>query len=522
MLDKTNDTLAMERVLKARTELILSRRFYGVLVSNVEPVLSHKVETMATDGRHHYVNPAFIATLTQTQLLAVQVHESEHDARKHHSRRGNRNPRKWNEATDFCINADLKDQGFDLPDWVLYDPRFRGMSAEDIYRIRELDEKAAQQQQQQDEQDKDEQSEDQQQSSGDDQQDSEDAEDGNDAGEQGDDEADGDDQGDGEGQSQDGDDGEEEGQGAGEGAEDETEAEGEGQGSGDAEKDGQETGQGSGEGQESEAEGDAQGSAEGQGEGAGEPSDEEGSEASPHGSGDPGRCGEVLDAAEDVADLAETDQKWDRIVRQAASMAKGIGQLPGHVTREIERDSNPTQDWREVLRQWIDAGSKRIETWNRPNRRLTSQGYILPGTQRDGLNKVVFLIDTSGSMDDEALKCVNVEAQAALDDGAIDEVIAVYGDTEVTKIETYHDGDEIEFDPRGGGGTDMKPLFQYVAEQVDDPSLVICFTDMFWYSEGIPEPECPVLFAVTGYPQQVRELIAKAPWNAAGIDVGAH
>ncbi len=521
MLDKTNDLVAMERVLKARTELILSRRFYGVLVSNVEPVLSHKVETMATNGRQHFVNPAFISTLTQTQLLAIQAHESEHDARKHHSRRGSRDPRKWNEATDYSINADLKDQGFDLPDWVLYDPRFRGMSAEDIYRIRELDEKAQQQQQQQDEQDEDEQSEDQQ-SSGDDQQDIDEAEDGQDAGEQGDDEADGDNQGEGEGQSQDGDEGEdEEGHGAGEGTDGE-EGEAEDEGLGEAGKDGQETGQGSGEGQEGEAEGDAQGGAEGQGEGAGEPSDEEGSEASPQSSGDPGRCGEVLDAAEDVADLAETDQKWDRIVRQAAAMAKGIGDLPGHVTREIERDSNPTQDWREVLRQWIDAGSKRIETWNRPNRRLTSQGYILPGTQRDGLNKVCFLVDTSGSMDDEALKCVNVEAQAALDDGAIDEVVVVYGDTEVTRIDEYREGDEIVFDPRGGGGTDMKPLFQYVAEKVDEPSLVICFTDMFWYSEGIPEPECPVLFAVTGYPQEVRELIAKAPWNAAGIDVGAH
>ena len=59
----------------------------------------------------------------------------------------------------------------------------------------------------------------------------------------------------------------------------------------------------------------------------------------------PGRpCGEVLGAADD---LAKADQK-DSIVRQAAS---SIGKLPGHVTRVIEQDSNPTQDWRELLRQ---------------------------------------------------------------------------------------------------------------------------------------------------------------------------
>jgi hypothetical protein len=31
-----------------------------------------------------------------------------------------------------------------------------------------------------------------------------------------------------------------------------------------------------------------------------------------------------------------------------------------------------------------------------------------------------------------------------------------------------------------------------------------------------------VLFAVTGYPKAVRELIVGAPWGALGIEVGAH
>src|SRR5215472_5146544 len=134
------DKLATERVLKARAELIMARRFYGVLVSNVEPVLSRRFETMATDSKRHFYNPDFIATLTQTQLLAVQAHESEHDARHHSTRRRGRDPKKWNEACDYAINIDLRDEGFDLPPWVLIDEQYRGWSAEDIYRARELDE----------------------------------------------------------------------------------------------------------------------------------------------------------------------------------------------------------------------------------------------------------------------------------------------------------------------------------------------------------------------------------------------
>jgi predicted metal-dependent peptidase len=47
----------------------------------------------------------------------------------------------------------------------------------------------------------------------------------------------------------------------------------------------------------------------------------------------------------------------------------------------------------------------------------------------DGVNKVEILIDTSGSMDEKALTAVRSETQAPLDDGAINEVVVVYGDT---------------------------------------------------------------------------------------------
>jgi hypothetical protein len=36
------------------------------------------------------------------------------------------------------------------------------------------------------------------------------------------------------------------------------------------------------------------------------------------------------------------------------------------------------------------------------------------------------------------------------------------------------------------------------------------------------EPSCPVLFAVTGYPDKVKQYLANTPWNAPGIDVGSH
>lgn len=495
---------ATTRVLKARSALILARRFYGVLVSNVEPVISSKVPTAATNGKQHFWNPDYVSTLTADELEAVQAHETEHDARHHGTRRGQRDPRKWNEACDYAINPDLLAEGFKLPKGVLFEERFRGMSAEDIYRTRELDEQRKQEPEPQPEPDPQEpQEEGEDESEG--QQQEPEAQDGQEQGEEPGSEPESEEGGqDGPGEPQDGD---------GEAGD------GEGQ---DGEEGSQEApdGPGDGPGDEGPAEGSSEGQGEADGSGEGEAAGE--GESSPRGSsGDPGMCGEVLDAVGDAADNADLDARWERIKRQAVSLAKSIGQLPGHVSQDIERANNPEQDWREVLRAWFDQGALVTETWSRPNRRLIGGGLYMPGKQRDGINRVAFLIDTSGSMDEIALGLVRNEAQAALDDGAIDEVVVVFGDVVVTRVDTYRTGDEMDFDPRGRGGTDLKPLFKYVADELDDVSLIVCFTDMEIGDPG-PEPACPVLFAATGYPEEVRRYLANAPWGAPGIDVGAH
>jgi predicted metal-dependent peptidase len=477
---ETIDTVAAARVAKARSELILERTFYGVLVSQVEPVASREFPTMATNGRRHFYNPDFIAKLPQKQVLGVQAHETEHDARRHHTRRAGRDPQEWNICCDLAINPDLIKAGFELPAGALLEWRFEGMSAEDIFRTRELERAQQQKQPQQPQQPQD-----------------------GDAGDAGDDAGE-----------QPGDDGDEAGDEAGD-----QESGGSDGAAGDAGEAGEEAGAGaSGEAAGEPADGEGQGSGQGQ-----EGDQEANGEAKPQGSsGDPGQCGEVLDAAEDAGEIANEDAKWERVVRQAASLAAKRGDAPGHVSREIERNDHPPQDWRETLRAFFDGGATTTETWSRPNRRFIGSGLYLPGREREGVNRAAILVDTSGSMDNVALAAIGVEIQAALDENVIDEVVVVYGDTRVTRVDTYRGGDEIEFDPRGGGGTVLAPLFKHVADEID-ASLIVCFTDGYIdINSDSPEPACPVLWAFTGYPNEVRRMIASAPWGATAIDVGSH
>lgn len=525
MTDLTHTTL--ERIAKARVELLLTRTFYGVLVGQVVPVVSHKVPTMATNGKQHFANPDFIAGLTQKELLGVQAHESEHDARRHHTRRGNRDPKEWNIACDYSINCDLLDEGFTLPKGALVDRKYKGMSAEDIYRAREIDRMLKQQEE--DEKRKQQAQDDQNDDDSDDAQDEGDDESNDEAGDdeagddsdEGDDESEGDDAGDDEGEGDDAGDDAEGDTGNGEG-----DAEGEGDDAGttagtpDGTPEGEPSQEGAGEGDAGEAT-DTAGEA---GTAPGEAASEVGEgENEPRSGGDPGGCGEVLDAAPDTADLATEDARWETVLRQAAMLAAKRGTAPGHVARELEHADHPPQDWRETLRAFFDQGAITQETWSRPNRRTIGSGLYLPGRVKDGINKVVFMIDTSGSVTyyPGALEAIQTETQAALDEGIIDSAVILYGDTRVTRVDEYRNGDEIEFDPKGGGGTVMRPLFDYVKNEVDDASMIVAFTDLEIETEDQlgGEPHCPVLWAVVGYPDRVKRYLKQTPWNAPGIEV---
>lgn len=489
------ERIAEIKIRNARTAIMTTRKFYAVLVANVTPKPCWQIPTMGTDSVTHFYNPGFIAGLPQKQVEGTQAHESEHDARHHSTRRKGRDAKRWNKACDYSINGDLFAEGFELPEGVLFRKDLVGLASEDIYRILEVEENEAAKQQQQQESEETDEGDDQEQSeSGDD--DDSDTDQDSDGSETGDD--DDADLGPDSGDDQDG-----------EGDESETEGEGQGDGSDSDEADGEGQGQGDGKG-DGEAEGDGEGQGKGQGKGQGDPV--------PASCGDSGGCGEVFDAPGDEAERADTDAKWEVITHQANAIARKHGDVPGHWQTIIEQRQTLTQDWRTELREYIDAGARMIQTWNRPNRRFVGSGTILPSNQRDGINKVVFIVDTSGSMvwRGDALNKVANEVQAAMDDGAISESIVIYNDAQVNRVDHYVDGDRIEFDPLGGGGTDMKPSFDWAAENEPDASLIVCLSDLEIGDAG-DEPAVPVLWCAYNDPRIIAALTP--PWGKV-LDVG--
>jgi predicted metal-dependent peptidase len=133
--DPKVDEAAREKLITARIGLLLRAPFFGNLATRMTLVNSDAwCPTAATDGRKFYYNSEFVNSLPLKQLEFLVGHEVLHAVYDHMGRRGNRDPKLWNIADDYCVNWDLVEQrvGDKIP-VALYDAKYKGMSAEEVY-----------------------------------------------------------------------------------------------------------------------------------------------------------------------------------------------------------------------------------------------------------------------------------------------------------------------------------------------------------------------------------------------------
>lgn len=133
--DPKVDAAAREKLITARIGLLLRAPFFGNLATRMNLVNGDAwLPTAATDGRRFYYNSQFVNSLPLKQLEFLVGHEVLHAVYDHMGRRGNRDPKLWNIADDYCVNWDLVEQkiGDKIPS-ALYDQKYKGMSAEEVY-----------------------------------------------------------------------------------------------------------------------------------------------------------------------------------------------------------------------------------------------------------------------------------------------------------------------------------------------------------------------------------------------------
>jgi predicted metal-dependent peptidase len=247
-----------------------------------------------------------------------------------------------------------------------------------------------------------------------------------------------------------------------------------GTGSGEGDDDGDEAGEGGG----------------GGGGGAGQPADDDDGKQHP--------VGEVRDAPEDAPDENDWTQK---VVTAGKIIDKLASQTPGTETGSMERiveDAKRSQEnWREILQQFMMANAKQDFDWQRPNRRYLHTGLYLPSLCSESVANIVIGVDTSGSIDDEALKVFLGELNGIVEQIDPEQVTVYACDRRIHDgRQVFERGETVAPKTNGGGGTRFAPVFDAVEENDYDAACLLYFTD--GHATYPPEPDYPVLWVMQG------------------------
>jgi predicted metal-dependent peptidase len=197
-------------------------------------------------------------------------------------------------------------------------------------------------------------------------------------------------------------------------------------------------------------------------------------------------------------DKRELARDIDEAIRQGAMAA---GKMGGTGNRDIDELLQPQVDWREVLREFVQTTctGNDYSTYARPNRRLMSQGIIMPSGISEQVGELVIAIDTSGSIGQRELTAFLSEVKGICDTVKPDKVRLLYWGWSVVGDESYDmhelDGLITSTKPRGGGGTDVNCVTEYMAGEGIKPQACIVITDGYLYN-GWGDWTCPVLWTI--------------------------
>ena len=448
------------RVSDCVTELLRKQPFFGNLVLRLPPRPDFSRETLATDGHEIRYSPRWVAETDSHLIETAMARVVMACALKHHTRRGERDPERWQMASQLVTHALIRDAGFTLPpDAEAWD----GLTVEQAYdRLQAEDGDSdddgnapsdaaagASPAGQASPDGDDEDSHDQTDSSADDS-----------AGqnEDGDDEPNGED-----GDDQDGD---------------------------------------------------------GQGQDTSDDADDGTSDAPP--SHDPSGTGEVMDAdaragddgepAEAPVDITAEEQAWDEAMHQALNIARAEGKVPGQVEETVQGAHASTLDWRTLLRRYMTDAASHDYSWSVPNRRFIDTGLYLPSIRSEGIETIAFIIDVSSSLPSAILAEFWAELREVAAEIRPESVIVLQVDTVVQDVAEYAADDlPEEMAIKGRGGTDFRPGFEWLDEQGIQPGVCLYFTDMECSDYPETEPPFPVLFC--DYGDEASPWRHPAPWG---------
>ena len=246
-------------------------------------------------------------------------------------------------------------------------------------------------------------------------------------------------------------------------------------------------GAGGGEGEEDEKEGEGEGEGDGEAKGKGKPSEQ------------PGRTGRQIQLPDNAwghedllpdsdmgeGEKAHHDTQWEIAIVEAAQVhqERSKGNLPGSLKKIIKDILDPKVSWVTVLSRWVGENGRRCDfTYSRPSRRSESVGEFLPSLKKHGVDDIVILGDTSGSMNGRE-KEIAAETWGICEDLGLN-LRFLACDTHVREDRIITGVEDLEDAFKGGGGSDFGPAFDLLTDEGYE-GVVVAFTDGYIGVPGV-------------------------------------
>ena len=211
---------------------------------------------------------------------------------------------------------------------------------------------------------------------------------------------------------------------------------------------------------------------------------------------------------------------YEKLKTAIEEQRKTRGTIPGFAEEQLSAlNKPPVVPWKKLLHKFVSRCrlSKPLRSMERPRKRWLNLGStFFPGRKRDTTFKLLFTIDTSGSMSSTDIHDGLTELQGILRVDKDIEVIVVEFDTQIHKEYTLKAGEEPDVKVRGRGGTDFNAAFERAKElgKKGEVDALIVFTDGYAPSPDLQfRPQnLPVLWCLTeggehpcpGYGHEIR------------------
>ena len=194
--------------------------------------------------------------------------------------------------------------------------------------------------------------------------------------------------------------------------------------------------------------------------------------------------------------LEEKDEEqWEYSATLAKEVAMRKSLMPLGFERLAKKVVAQNIDWKFELYNAINRHMRNNYAFMPPNKKHLYRGFALPSLTSDTLSLIV-AIDTSGSIQQDILGAFIEEFKSIMQNFPSVNIELLIADAKVHAHYSFKGADEINFALKGGGGTDYRPVFDYIDANFPMASMLLYFTDGDGIFPRIP-PSYEVLWALS-------------------------